>query len=263
MAHVRALAVTIGSREAASRGYARAASYVGSTFGRLGYRVVRQRVPVPSGTSEKVPVAAGSTENVIASPRGYDPGKPHLVVGAHLDTVTPTRGANDNASGSAVLLELARLASIDGTAMPIVWVAFGGEERRRQGSSGALYGSRHYLAHLSAAERRSLKGMLNVDMVGNGAVAYVCHESLTGPAIVDALLATAKRLEIRAQKRISVGRIFSDHATFERAGIVVGWLWSGEHSTLHTPRDTIAIVQPSTIGRIGRIAWGTLRTLRL
>jgi hypothetical protein len=92
--------------------------------------------------------------------------------------------------------------------------------------------------------------------------AYVCHQSLTGDGFVDALLASAQRLKLKAQKRIVVG-LFSDHAPFERAGLVVAWLWSGAHATLHTPRDTIDIVQGSSISRIGRIAWDTLRRLRL
>ena len=263
LAHVRVLAVTIGSREAASPNYVRAARYAASMFERFGYRVTRQRVPVPSGNSSGVPVEEGFTLNVIATPPGYDPADPHLVVGAHLDTVAPTPGANDNGSGAAVLLEVARLASIARTKMPIVWIAFGGEERRRPGGiTGATYGSRWYLDHLSADERRSLRGMLSIDMVGNGPIAYVCHESQTGDGFVDALLASAKRLRLPAQKRIVVGA-FSDHAPFERAGFVVAWLWSGMHNTLHTPRDTIGIVQGSSVSRIGRIAWDTLRSLRL
>lgn len=262
MAHLRVLSVTIGSREAGSPAYVRAARYAASMFSRSGYTVTRQRLPLPSGNSQGVPVEAGFTQNVIATPPGYDSAKPHLVVGGHLDTVTPTPGANDNGSGAAMLLELARLGSIARTRMPIVWIAFGGEERRRPGASGATYGSRYYLEHLSAAERRSIRGVLSIDMVANGPIAYVCHESLTGDAFVNALLASAERLKLKAQKRIVVG-LFSDHATFERAGFVVAWLWSGQHDTLHTQRDTIGIVQGSSISRIGRIAWETLRSIRL
>jgi Zn-dependent M28 family amino/carboxypeptidase len=262
LSHDRVLAVTIGSREAASPAYVRASRYVGSVFGNFGYRVTQQRVPVPAGTSQGVPVDGGYTRNVIAVPAGFDPTAPHLVVGAHLDTVSPSPGGNDNGSGVAVMLELARLASLRRTAMPVVWIAFGGEERRRPGRSGATYGSRYYLAHLSAAEKKGIHGMIALDMVGNGPRALICHERITGDEIVDALLASARRLKLPAAERIVLG-VFSDHAPFERAGYTVGWLWSGEHATLHTPRDTFAIVQRSSLDRIGRIAWDTLATLRL
>jgi len=262
LSHDRVLSVSIGPREAGSKAYVRAADYAASVFGRLGYRVTSQSVPLPSGKSQGVPVAAGVTQNVIAAPAGYDPAAPHLVVGAHLDTVVPSPGGNDNGSGAAVMLELARLAASEPTAMPIVWIAFGGEERRRPGVEGATFGSRYYLARLATAERRSLRGMLAIDMVGNGPVAYVCHESLTGDAFVEALLASATRLHLPAQKRVVVG-VFSDHAPFEHAGFLVAWLWSGENATFHTPRDTFAVAQVSSIDRIGRIAWDTLRSIRL
>lgn len=262
MAHDRMLSVTIGPREAASPAYVRAARYVRSVFERYGYQVRNQRVPVPAGTSQGVPVSAGFTRNVIAVPAGFDLSAPHLVVGAHLDTVAPSPGGNDNGSGVAVMLELSRIASIERTAMPIVWIAFGAEERRRKGQSGATYGSRYYLAHLSAAEKKAIHGMLALDMVGNGPRAYICHESITGDEFVDALVASGRRLKLPSAKRIVLG-LFSDHGPFERAGYTVAWIWSGEHATLHTPRDTFAIVQKSSIDRVGRIAWDTLKSLRL
>ena len=261
LAYDRVLAVTIGSREATSPAYKRAANYVAGVFAGFGYTVTRQRFPVPSGTSQGVPVGAGVTQNVIATPPGYDPSRPHLVVGGHLDTVVPSPGGNDNGSGAAMVLELARLASLTTTKLPIVWIEFGAEERRRPGASGAIFGSRYYVAHMSAAERRSLHGMLAVDMVGNGP-AFVCNTSLTGDDFLNALLATATRLHLKAQRRVVVG-LFSDHYAFEAAGFVVAWLWSGENPTLHTPQDTIRVAQLSSIDRIGRIAWETLRALRL
>jgi hypothetical protein len=262
MGYLRRLAVTIGIREAGSTNYTRAANYVAVTLEGFGYSVMRQTVPLPAGKSQGVAVPAGDTENLIAAPRGYDPAKPHLVVGAHLDTVAVTRGANDNGSGSAVLLELARLASLERTTMPIVWIAFGGEERRNPGVPGATFGSRYYLGHLSKAERAAIRGMVSVDMVGAGPTAFVCHESITGDALVDAMVAAGKRLKLPVQKRVVAG-YFSDHSPFEHAGFLVAWLWSGEHATLHKPSDTIEIVQPASIDRIGRTAWETLRTVRL
>ena len=85
---------------------------------------------------------------------------------------------------------------------------------------------------------------------------------MTSGDFVDAFVATGKRLKLPSQKRIVTG-VFSDHGPFENAGYTVAWLWSGEHDTLHTPRDTFDIVQRSSIARIGRIAWETLRTVRL
>jgi hypothetical protein len=262
LAYNRYLADTIGIREAGSAGYREAADYTAEQLTSFGYKVGRQTVPLPSGVSEGVAVPAGETQNVIAVPRGFDRARPHLLVGAHLDTVAVTRGANDNGSGSAVLLELARVATMTPTAMPLVFVLFGGEERRRPGAGGATYGSRHYLAKLDAAERRALAGVFVLDMIGAGPVAYVCHAALTEGDFVDAVVANGRRMKLPVQKRI-VTAALSDHAPFERAGYLVAWLWSGEHDTLHTPRDTMSVVQRSSVSRMGRVAWETLRTIRL
>lgn len=260
--HLRYLVETVGKREAGSPGYRKAANYAARVFEGFGYEVSRQAVPIPSGESQGVAVPAGETQNVIAAPPGYEPKKPHLLVGAHLDTVAVTRGANDNGSGAAVLLELARLARMTPPAMPTVFVLFGGEERRRSGVGGATFGSRHFLAHMSKAEAEALKGVLVLDMVGAGPIAYICHAALTEGDFVDAAVAAGMRLKLPSQKRIVTG-FFSDHAPFERAGYIVAWLWSGEHDTLHTARDTMEIVQRASVARVGRIAWETLRTIRL
>ena len=260
--YLRHLAVEIGTREAASAGYRRAADYAARVFASFGYTVSRQTVPVPSGEQQDVAVAAGSTQNVVATPPGFDARRPHMLVGAHLDTVAVTRGANDNASGSAVLLELARVASITKPVTPMLFVLFGGEERRRPGVGGATFGSRYFLSHMSNAQADALKGVFVLDMVGAGPIAYICHAALTEKDLVDAAVATGKRLKLPSQKRIVTG-YFSDHAPFERAGYMVAWMWSGEHSTLHTPRDTMAIVQRASVSRVGRISWETLRTFAL
>ena len=260
--YLRHLAVDIGRREAAAAGYREAADYAAGLLTSWGYAVSRQKVPVPSGEQQGIAVEAGTTENVIARSKGFDPKKPHMLVGAHLDTVAATAGANDNASGSAVLLELARVARITKPAMPLIFVLFGGEERRRPGVGGATFGSRHYIAHMSKAQADALGAVFNLDMVGAGPVAYVCHGALTEKDLVDRTVAIGKRLKLPTQKRIVTG-YFSDHASFERAGYMVAWMWSGEHSTLHTPRDTMAIVQRASVSRVGRIAWETLRTFAL
>ena len=115
---------------------------------------------------------------------------------------------------------------------------------------------------MSKTEGKALKGVLVLDMIGAGPIAYICHAALTEGDFVDAAVATGKRLKLPSQKRIVTG-YFSDHTPFERAGYVVAWLWSGEHSTLHTPQDTMSVVQRASVSRMGRIAWETLRTIRL
>lgn len=259
---IEALSVGIGPRDAASAAYRRAADLIEGSFRVHGYGVRRQKVGVPAGSSAGRSVPEGETVNVIATPPGYAPGTPHLIVGAHLDTVPAAPGANDNASGIAVLMELARLARLSPTRMPVVWIAFGGEERRVPGSAGALFGSRAYLNAMPRNEYDALRGVVILDVVGRGPQVQIASDGTTDPPILNALKATADRLAINARIRVLRG-LFSDHRPFEAAGFPIGWLYTGEFSQLHTRRDTIAIIDRGALGRVGTVAWETLRTLSL
>jgi Zn-dependent M28 family amino/carboxypeptidase len=179
-------------------------------------------------------------------------------VGGHLDTVAPAPGANYNGSGASAVLELARLARARATKLPIVFVEFAGEERRFPGPSGALFGSRFYLAHLAADERASLRGVLILDMIGNGPVVLVCHnDGSLDRRLLNATLLAAASLRIAHREEV-ITRFISDHLPFQRAGIPVAWLYAGDHPTVHTPRDTMKVIVAADVEREGRVAWQTL-----
>ena len=95
--------------------------------------------------------------NLIARPRTLPPG-PRLIIGAHVDTVPGTPGADDNASGVAVLLEASRLIASAPWGLPVEFVAFTLEEL-------GMVGSRHYATVLRQA-RIPVLGMLSLEMVG-------------------------------------------------------------------------------------------------
>lgn len=254
LATIEAIA-DVGPREAASRAYARAADLVASRFEALGYRVRRQRFPVPAGRVDGVAVGAGESQNVVAEPRGFDPRAPHLLVGGHLDTVPDTAGANDNASGVAVVLELARLVARAPVRLPVVFVALGAEERRRRSPDESAYalGARAYIDDMGRRARDAMRGFLNVDMVGAGSIV---HE--TGRGRIDRIVnAVARRLDIPIAPIVT--DLFSDHVAFDDADLPHAWLWAGEHPTLHEPADTPAVIKRAQVRRVGRLAWETLR----
>ena len=238
---IREIVTRAPYRVAGSAAYGVAASIVEARFRALGYSVKRQPFSVPAGKVNLIPVPAGTTFNVVAEPPGFDPTKPHLVVGGHLDSVPNTPGANDDASGPAVIVELARLARLNPTRMPVVFVAFSAEERRRQSPTQSEYalGSKAYVAAMSRAQARALKGMINVDMVGAGPDVQIIGS--TG-SIVATMYSIARRMGIPAEAHATISQGFSDHITFQAAGYAAGWLWAGENPTLHTPRDTMAVI---------------------
>src|SRR5690606_25151099 len=156
MATITHLAEDIGPRPATAPAYRAAAAYVERRLRRLGYRVRRQPVDTPAGTSWGIEVPAGTADNLIVTTAGFRPNRPHRVVGAHLDTVPQAPGAEDNASGVAGVLELARMAAMAPPPTPVVFIAFASEEPRGDGDDWHHFGSRHYVAGLPDTEQAAI-----------------------------------------------------------------------------------------------------------
>lgn len=103
-----------------------------------------------------------SFDNVAAEITGTDPRAPRVLVGAHVDTVRGTPGADDNASGVAGLLECARLLAGWRGSATVEFVAFNLEERQ-----GWTYrvGSRRWAA-AARAQGVAYRGALVLEMIG-------------------------------------------------------------------------------------------------
>jgi Zn-dependent M28 family amino/carboxypeptidase len=112
------------------------------------------------GSLESFPFEANGRQhcNWILKLLGSRPGRPPILVGAHFDAAPATPGADDNASGVAVLLELARHFAADPAPSPLWLVAFDLEER-------GMIGSRAY-ARFLRQQRQPLRLMLSLEMLG-------------------------------------------------------------------------------------------------
>jgi aminopeptidase YwaD len=97
-------------------------------------------------------------KNLILDLPGIDPAAAPILIGAHYDTVPGTMGADDNASGVAMLLELVRIFATTPVTHPIRFVAFDLEEM-------GLLGSKAYVAELQR-QKQALRLMLSLEMVG-------------------------------------------------------------------------------------------------
>ena len=254
MGTVRYLA-GLGPREATSTTYRRALVWLEQRFRDAGYQVRRQAVPVPAGVSWGVPVRAGTTWNLVATKPGFDPAAPHRVLGAHLDTVPQAPGAEDNASGISVLLGTAQLYQDQDPRLPTVFVAFGAEEPRGDGDNRHHYGSRAFVASLSAVQRTALRGIVSLDRVGVGSVVPICSALANQVELRNVLRDVAARTGIPS--RVCVNRS-SDHWSFVRAGLSGVRLGSTPYAEYHSARDLPAVVQPAQLGRMGRVVAGWL-----
>jgi putative aminopeptidase FrvX len=254
MSHVSYLADTVGPRGEATASEELAAQYIQDRLTEYGYRPVQQVLPIAA--------AGGDSRNVIASLSGGQRPEYKIVVGAHMDTKSktgPCPGANDNATGCAVVLELARVLAGNRRNVPTVgFVFFGGEEiAPGGGGDDHHFGSRRYVAGLSPEARSSIKGMISVDMVGFGPTFLVRNMKKAPQALVNLLLehGRARGLSYLADTGSSG---LSDHEPFERAGIPSAWIEYRNDENIHGPGDTTAHVDPSKVGNTGQLLQGFL-----
>lgn len=180
------------------------------------------------------------SQNVLASLSG---GEQVLVFGAHYDSVEAGPGANDNASGTATLLEMARVMAKRGYPLTLRFIAFGSEEL-------GLIGSREYIRTLSEDERKKIVAMINLDMVGVGDSFRVGGSE----ELVELAIAKARAKGIEARKLGESLSGASDHASFLAAGIPAVFFYREEDPHYHTAQDTLAFVDPANLELAGLIA---------
>ena len=234
-------------RLATAPAYAAAADLLEPRLLRAGYAVRRQSFPVPAGDSWGVPVGSGRSFNVVAEPPGFDPGAPYVVVGAHLDTVAVAPGAEDNASGVSVVMELARVLA---GAPQVVLVLFGGEEPRGPGDLHH-FGSKRYV---EGAGR--VTAMLALDRVGVGDRVPLAAVSGSPTGTRDELAALARRLRIPT----TVGtNDASDHESFADAGLPAARVGSTPYAAYHSAADVPSVVDRAQLARVGRLLTAWLR----
>jgi aminopeptidase YwaD len=163
-----------------------------------------------------------------------------IVIGGHLDSVEISPGANDNASGIAAALEAARLLADVPLEFSVEIIAFGAEERGLIGSTQYVNGRAGQVA-----------GMVNMDMVGWGSL------QLGNGSGGGSLLATAERAATRLGSSLPRFRLpgpSSDHYPFERAGLPVVFIHTGDDPLIHTPNDTLDHLDPRLIAQAAQIA---------
>jgi Zn-dependent M28 family amino/carboxypeptidase len=216
------------------------------------------KVRVPAGNSWGTPVRAGTSTTIVAEPPGFNPGRPHRVVAAHLDTVPVSPGAEDNASGIAVLLELARLAAAQPPELPVQFIAFAAEEPRGPGDALHHFGSRQWVADLTRSERRAVRGMVSLDRVGVRAP-YVplCTATNAGRDLQAELRRVGRRLDIAT---LPCSNRSSDHWSYVKAGVDGVRLGSIPYAGYHSARDTLRWVDRRQLDRVGRLMWAWLQS---
>lgn len=189
----------------------------------------------------------GTAYNVVAKPRGVTTCV--TVTGGHYDSVAVTGGADDNASGSAAVLELARVVAARNEQGANCFVLFSAEEF-------GLFGSRSYVEQMSAADKNSLRAMINLDVVGvAGGLQLIGSDDL-----IDVARLRAQALGIEATPSTLPVGAGSDHLSFQNAGVPVVMLYR-EDNVIHTPADDISRIVPESLAATVAVALVTMEQL--
>ena len=247
----------IGPRVAGTPAEARAAARITEWFAVLGYDPDLQSFTFSDGDSSR------TSANVIAAKPGTS--SRQIVIGAHYDSVARGRGAFDNASGVALMMQLAGTLRTEQTPYSLVFVAFGAEEAGSRGSKA-------YVARLTAAQKAAIVLMIDLDSVAAGDHMYAYSSTAQAwPQLT--LRSMARQMGITVLTSPGLNKDYpygatgdwSDHVAFARSGIpylyfeATNWLLGDKDGDVnsvkagklwHTEKDTISYIEQQFPGRM-------------
>ncbi len=244
---------SLEGREVGTKGEKMAADYIAKRFKALGLQVAgtdgfyqdffvkESENPHEKDALSSVDTLRGITgRNVVAMID--NPGNEIVIIGAHYDHLgfggfsslhkgeaLVHNGADDNASGIAAMLRIAKVLKSKKMDRDILFIAFSGEEK-------GLWGS-NYFAKNATIDLTKVNFMINMDMVGrlDTAKGIAIHGTGTSPIWSEAIdMANTVNLKV-IKKESGVGP--SDHTSFYLQGIPVLHFFTGQHSEYHKPTD--------------------------
>ena len=251
-----------------------AAAFAARRYASLGLRAVSPGYLQPFNARSAMTAHAGGpgelrTQNVVAMLPGSDAALRNqvIVVGAHIDHLGRStsgaldpdakdairNGADDNASGTAAVLELARLLAARPTRRSVLFVNFSGEEL-------GLLGSQYFVEH-APLPVDSMIAMLNFDMIGR----------LRGDSLVVYGVATAAEMRTLLDSANAgigltvrgVGDGFgpSDHSSFFAKNIPVLHFFTNLHDDYHRATDDIERINAAGAARVVALAEQVIRQI--
>jgi len=209
------------------------------------------------------------TQNVFAVLPGRDPKlrSQYVVIGAHFDHLGRStegaldpedktgvrKGADDNASGTAAVLELARILAKNPPRRSVIFANFSGEEN-------GLLGSQYFIEH-SPVPVDSIAAMLNFDMVGrlrdDKVLVFGVATATELPAILDSANAATKlRLTVQGD-----GYGPSDHSSFYAKNLPVLHFFTDLHDDYHRASDVVSKINAAGEARVIVLAERVARTI--
>lgn len=132
--------------------------YISEYFGNLGYDKIEYQKFEYNNENNENAIVDGIGENIIVTKNSSIDTTKNLIISAHYDSAEDSVGANDNGSGVAAVLELARILKDTEIPYNIKFILFSGEEKY-------MLGSRWYVGKLTEDERKQIIGVINIDTI--------------------------------------------------------------------------------------------------
>jgi len=263
-------------RMSGKKGNVTAAAFIKAEYEKMGLETMYHKFPIrrlnPGPKNEQ---GDDFTQNIYAWIPGNDPKYKDeiIVIGAHMDHIgygpsmsrAPRRleihnGADDNASGTVGLLEIAEAFSLvkDKVKRTIVFQSYSAEEM-------GLIGSRYYCDHpvfpQGSPDIKKHIFMLNMDMIGylNKGVYFAGFDAAESSVDISAIINDLNEKYTFARRITSRGSGGSDHACFYNKKVPIAFLHTGGHPYYHTPDDTADKINYAGIEQVARygfeLAW--------
>lgn len=200
---------------------------------------------------------AGEAYNIACVIPGSDPKlkNEYIVLTAHYDHIGKSkggicRGADDNASGTAGLMEVAYCLKNAKPRRSIICVAVSGEEK-------GLLGSKAFVANCPV-NISAIKGNINLDMIGRNTDEELHITPAKTNGKVSSLAKDSRNISQKYGITLSAGIEMhinsSDHASFMKKGIPCVFFNSGLHNDYHTPKDTVDKLNFNKMQKVIQIA---------
>ena len=256
-AHIRSLsAAHLEGRKAGSEGEAAAADYVRTVLKEYGVDVISPE----KGDVFGIRMESGDTltsRNVVGFVQGYDKElrNRYIVVGARLDNLGSMtvnvdgvqmeriyHGANGNASGLAMMLELARMVQTNDVLFrrSILFVAFG--------ASSESYAGAWYFLNRSFGDAASIDAMINLDMLGVGSNGFYAYTASNMD--LNSLITKLSGELHPVQPSVTASEPYpSDHRAFYSNEIPAVMFTTGKYPEHNTERDTESIIEYDAMER--------------
>jgi hypothetical protein len=225
--------------------------------------IERQQKPMSFTTGAKAFISVAArweekkpTKNVLGKITGSDPvlKNEYVIIGAHMDHlgVDPLgevmNGANDNASGTAVVMEIARVLKLN-QAKPKRTIVFGLWAAEEMG----LLGSRYFADHPLVPIEKTV-AYLNMDMVGHGSGNVNFRGIYYGPEVWEVIKAKLPKEILDYVRPGRGGPGGSDHSSFLAKG-VPGFSINteGYHFKYHQANDVVELIKPELLKKTGEL----------